>query len=139
MHVMCAMTILIAYDGRPSTEKALDYAVKHSINYGEPLYILTVASKDQMDPEDPDTSVQEYMEAAQRKATAEGADAHTIIETGKPDDTILEVAERFKCDTIVVGRSNKSALDRFILGSVSNSIVKDADCTVIVVSDDRDD
>ena len=47
------MTVLLAYDGRPNTEKALDYAIRHSVNYSEPLYILTVVSKDQMDPEDP--------------------------------------------------------------------------------------
>lgn len=129
------MTILIAYDGRPNTEKALDYAVRHSVNYNEPLYILTVVSKEQMDPDDPDPAVREYMEAAQRRAAAEGSVVHTIIETGKPDETILETASRFKCDTIVVGRSNKSPLDRFILGSVSNYIVKNAQCTVIVVAD----
>ena len=129
------MTILIAYDGRPNTERALDYTVRHSVNYNEPLYILTVVSKDQMDPEDPDPSVREYMEAAQRKAASQGAVVHTIIETGRPDETVLETAGRFKCDTIVVGRSNKSPLDRFILGSVSNYIVKNAQCTVIVVSD----
>ncbi|MBQ8180127.1 MAG: universal stress protein [Candidatus Methanomethylophilaceae archaeon] len=129
------MTILIAYDGRESTERALDYAIRHSVNYNEPLYILTVVTKDQMDPESPDPAVREYMEAARDRAAAEGAVVHTIIETGKPDETVLETASRFKCDTIIVGRSDKSALDRFILGSVSNYIVKNATCTVILVSD----
>lgn len=128
------MTILIAYDGRPNTERALDYAIRHAVNYNEPLYILTVVTKDQMEPE-PDPAVQEYMEAAQRKAADDGAQVHTIIEVGKPDETVLDVADRFNCDTIVVGRSNKSAFDRFLLGSVSNYIVKNAECTVIIVSD----
>ena len=52
------MTILIAYDGKPHTEAALNYAAKLSVGLNEPLYILTVVSKDQMDPEDIDTSVQ---------------------------------------------------------------------------------
>lgn len=133
------MTILVAYDGRTNTEKALDYAIRHSVNYNEPLYILTVVSKEQMDPENPDSSVQEYMEAAQKKAASEGSTVHTIIETGKqPEDVILETSSRYQCDTIVVGRSNKTPLDRFILGSVSNQIVKNAHCTVIVVSDPND-
>lgn len=129
------MTILVAYDGRPNTEKALDYAIKHSVNFNEPLYILTVVSKDQMDPDDPDLSVREYMEAARDKAASEGAQVHTLIEIGKPDETVLEASYKFKCDTIVVGRSNKSPFDRFILGSVSNYIVKNARCTVIIVCD----
>ena len=116
----------------------MDYAIRHSINYSEPLYILTVVSKDQMDPEDPDPSVREYMEAAQRRAASEGAEVQTIIQVGKPDDVVLEVADLYKCDTIVVGKSNKSSLDRLILGSVSNSVVKNFDCTVILVGDGSD-
>ncbi len=128
------MTILLAYDGRPNTEKALDYAIRHSVNYSEPLYILTVVSKDQMDPEDPDESVREYMEAAQRKAASEGATVHTIIEVGKPGETVIDVSTLYKCDTVIVGRSNRSSLDRLFLGSVSNYVVKNSDLTVIVVS-----
>ena len=131
------MTILLAYDGRPNTEKALDYAIRHSVNYSEPLYILTVVSKDQMDPEDPDESVREYMEAAQRKAASEGATVHTIIEVGKPGETVIDVSTLYKCDTVIVGRSNRSSLDRLFLGSVSNYVVKNSDLTVIVVSGER--
>ena len=131
------MSILLAYDGSPNTEKALDYAIRHSVNYSEPLYILTVVSKDQMDPEDPDESVREYMEAAQRKAASEGATVHTIIEVGRPGETVVEVSELYKCDTIIVGRSNRSSLDRLFLGSVSNYVVKNSDLTVIVVSGEQ--
>ena len=131
------MTVLLAYDGRPNTEKALDYAIRYSINYSVPLYILTVVSKDQMDPEDPDESVREHMEAAQRKAASEGATVHTIIEVGRPGETVVEVSELYKCDTIIVGRSNRSSLDRLFLGSVSNYVVKNSDLTVIVVSGER--
>ncbi len=129
------MTILLAYDGRSSCERALDYAIKHAVNFNEPLYVLTVITREQMDPEDPDLAVREYMEAAQKKASSEGAIVHSIIETGKPDETVLDVAKRFACDTIIVGRSDRSSLDRLFLGSVSDFIVKNAECTVILVSD----
>lgn len=131
------MTILLAYDGRQSCERALDYAIRHAVNFNEPLYILTVVSKDRMDPEDPDHTVREYMEAAQRKAFSEGATVHTIVEVGRPDETVLDVSNRFNCDTIIVGRSDRSSLDRLFLGSVSDYIVKNAECTVILVSSDK--
>ena len=114
------MTTLLAYDGRRSCQRALDYAVRYAVNFNEPLYIVTVVSKDQMDPEDPDPTVREYMEAAQKKASSEGAIVHSIIETGKPDEMVLDVADRFNCDTIIVGRSDRSSLDRLFLGSVSD-------------------
>lgn len=130
------MTTLLAYDGRKSCERALDYAVRYAVNFNEPLYILTVVARDRMDPDDPDPTVREYMEAAQKKASAEGAIVHSIIETGKPDEMVLDVAERFNCDTIIVGRSDRSSLDRLFLGSVSDYVVKNAECTVILVTGD---
>ena len=129
------MTTLLAYHGTQSSERALDYAIRYAVNFNEPLYVLTVVSKEQMDPDDPDLSVREYMEAAQKKASSEGAQVHSIIETGKPDEMVIDVASRFYCDTIIVGRSNRSSLDRLFLGSVSDHVVKNAECTVILVSE----
>ncbi|MBR2254701.1 MAG: universal stress protein [Candidatus Methanomethylophilaceae archaeon] len=131
------MSILLAYDGKPSSETALDYSVKYANNFDEPLYILTVVSREQMDPDDPDESVREYMEAAQQKASSEGIDAHTIIEVGKPSDKVLEIADSYKCGTLILGRSDRSTIDRKVMGSVSDSAVKYFKGTIVIVSDDR--
>ena len=127
------MTTLIAYDGRRNSEAALDKAIQHAIHYSEPLYILTVVREDQMDPENPDPAVREMMEAATAKARAEGVQAHSIIETGSPENVVVDVAERFKCDTIVVGRSDKSVMGKLLLGSVSKAVI-DSSIDVILVS-----
>ena len=122
--------MLIAYDGRENTEKALDYAIRNSVVYGERLIILSVVVKGA------DADVQKvhgYAESALEKAKAQVADAQSIVESGQPDKVILETAARFDCGTIIVGRSGKTTLDRVIMGSVSNSIVANAKCTVIVV------
>ncbi|MBO4357520.1 MAG: universal stress protein [Candidatus Methanomethylophilaceae archaeon] len=133
------MTILIAYDGKPDTEAALDYATRISVSFNEPLYVLTVASKDQMDPEDMDPAIREFMEAASMRALSQGADVHTIIEVGKPEDVILEVADKFQCDAIVVGRPNRSRFDRMVMGSVSQNLVENAFCPVIIVPTPEED
>ena len=127
------MTILLGYDGKPCTEAALEYAAKLALSFEEPLYVLTAVSKDQMDPEDMDPTIREYMEAASQKVMMMGADVHTIIEVGKPEDVILEVASRFQCDAIVVGRPDRSRFDRMVMGSVSQNLVENADCPVIIV------
>jgi len=134
------MSILIAYDGKRDTEAALEYATKLSIGMNEPLYILTVVSKEQMDPEDIDPTIQEYMQAAQQKAMLQGAtDIHTIIEVGKPDDAVLEVAERFQCNAVVVGRPDRSRLDRMVMGSVSQNLVENSKFPVIIVPTPEDE
>ena len=124
------MSMLVAYDGREITEKALEYAIANSLVYKEKLIILSVIARNA------DTDIQKLRsqsQAALEKARSEGADAQSIVESGQPDKVILETASRFDCETIIVGRSGKTSLDRVLLGSVSNSIVANAKCTVIVV------
>ncbi len=123
------MAMLIAYDGRDNTRKALDYAIRNSVVYGDRLIILAVVPSADTDLE----KVHAYVGLAVEVAKAQGADVQSIVESGQPDKVILETAERFDCDTIIVGRSGKTTLDRVIMGSVSNSIVANANCTVIVV------
>ncbi len=133
------MSILLAYDGKPHTECALDYAIKLSLALEEPLYVLTVVTKDQMDPDDTDPSIRVFMEKAQQKAMTSGVDVHTMIEVGKADDTILEVADRFQCNAIVVGRPDRSRFDRMVMGSVSQNMVENSKCPVIIVPTPEDD
>ena len=123
------MTMLVAYDGRENTEKALDYAIRNAKVYGEQLIVLSVVTRDGNLDE-----TRERIEAARARAEKSGAEVRAIVESGEPDKVILQTASRFGCDTIIVGRSNKkSSFDRVVLGSVSNSIVANAGCTVIVV------
>ncbi|MFT0898185.1 universal stress protein [Candidatus Methanoprimaticola sp. MG2] len=124
------MAMLVAYDGRENTEKALDYAIGNSLAYRDRLIVLAVVPKGS---EGDVERVHEYTARALERARSRGADVQSIVESGQPDKVILETANRFGCDTIIVGRSSKTTLDRVIMGSVSNSIVANASCTVIVV------
>jgi nucleotide-binding universal stress UspA family protein len=52
--------------------------------------------------------------------------------TGTPAVELVEAADEWKADLIVVGSEGRSALDRFLLGSVSKTVVADARCSVRV-------
>jgi len=52
---------------------------------------------------------------------------------GSPRSVILEEAERWAADLIVVGSHGYGAWHRFLLGSVSQAIVSHAKCSVEVV------
>ncbi len=55
------------------------------------------------------------------------------VSQGKPAESILAAAQSQRCDTIVMGTHGRRGLDRLLLGSVAQSVVRDAPCTVIVV------
>lgn len=60
---------------------------------------------------------------AVRTLTAEGATAHAI----------LQVAVDEECDLIVIGNTGRRGMQRMMLGSVAESVVRDADVPVLVV------
>ena len=60
-------------------------------------------------------------------------DLTTHILTGSPEQTIVEEAENWNADLIVVGSHGYGFWERAFLGSVSNAIVNHAPCSVLVV------
>ena len=52
---------------------------------------------------------------------------------GSPDSRIVETAEEWHADLIVVGSHGYSRWERLLLGSVSDSVVHHAPCSVLVV------
>jgi nucleotide-binding universal stress UspA family protein len=52
--------------------------------------------------------------------------------SGSPAGVLIEIADQWRPDLIVVGSHGRSALGRFMLGSVSQKIVTEAHCSVRV-------
>lgn len=65
--------------------------------------------------------------------TAIGKLAATEIRSGDPTSSLLEVATDEGADLIVVGAHGQSAIERFLLGSVSDGLLRHAPCSVLVV------
>lgn len=65
-------------------------------------------------------------------AKAHGAD-ETVVRVGPPDGTILDEAVRRSADLVVVGTHGRSGMGRLTLGSVAESVVRHAPCSVLVV------
>jgi len=51
----------------------------------------------------------------------------------RPSDEILRVAEEIHCDMIVLGTHGRTGLGRLLLGSVSEQVVRRANCPVTTV------
>ena len=57
----------------------------------------------------------------------------TEVRSGSPKQMILEEAEAFGADLIVVGSHGHGMLERFLLGSVSQAVALHATCSVEIV------
>jgi nucleotide-binding universal stress UspA family protein len=66
-------------------------------------------------------------------AATGGIAARVKLSTGVPFEEILKTAADEKCDMIVMGTHGRSGLDHFLLGSVTERIVRLAPCPVLTV------
>jgi nucleotide-binding universal stress UspA family protein len=72
----------------------------------------------------------------QAGAIARGAHEGRVIAhlaAGDPCHEILEVADRLKADLVLVGIHGRKGLDRILMGSVAEHVVRNASCPVLVV------
>lgn len=128
------MSVLLAYNGGPASRRALDFAIDYSKMSGKPLYVYTsISSQKKMEDEEEMEKIRTNMKEAEDIAKAEGIQTHVIIEPGPVGENVLSAASRFESDLIVIGRSDKTILDRVVLGSVSQYVVDNARISVTVV------
>jgi nucleotide-binding universal stress UspA family protein len=57
----------------------------------------------------------------------------TAVLSGNTKDVILEEAQEWAADLIVVGSHGRRGFKRFLLGSVSEAVAMKAHCSVVVV------
>jgi len=127
-------TLLLATDGKSHSVKAAQYAIELAKLTSSRLYIVYVVSP--RNEAEKQANIDEGMEklnGLKALATASGVETTTLLEGGSPYETVLAAAERVQAGAIVVGTSGKSTLDRVLIGSVSEFVVRNSRCTVIVV------
>ncbi|MGB8493231.1 MAG: universal stress protein [Candidatus Acidiferrum sp.] len=61
---------------------------------------------------------------------AKGLKVSTAVAKGDPKSKILDTAEHWKADLIVLGSLGGTGLERFLMGSVSDAVVRHARCSV---------
>lgn len=136
--------IVIAIDGSKAAEKAFNKAVEVAKSSGGKL-ILThiVDTRTFATAEAYDKSLSERAEKYARdllneyveNANEAGVDnVELVLKYGSPKVAIAkEVAPEYNADLIVVGATGLNAVERFLIGSVSESIARYSKCDVLIV------
>ena len=66
-------------------------------------------------------------------ARAAGVSARSVVQTGVPQREILDVAAAEGADLIVIGTHGRAGLERALLGSVADHVIRLAPCPVLSV------
>jgi len=75
----------------------------------------------------------EITATVEEAAKAAGVEVEFVTLEGHPAEKILDFAEKQDVDMIVVGSLGKTDVERFLLGSVSEKVVRNAKVPVLVV------
>jgi nucleotide-binding universal stress UspA family protein len=67
------------------------------------------------------------------RATPVGVTVQYGAVQGVPAEAIVAQAQQIRADLVVVGTHGRKGLDRLILGSVAESVVRGAHCSVLTV------
>ena len=133
--------ILVPVDGSESSERALDKALELASALKAKLLFLYVANVNQLAVNSCLSA--ELLEAVTKagdvvlthaeERVPEGLTAERILETGSPAPLIVDVAEECSADLIVMGSRGLGLVKGVLLGSVSQYIVEQSKCPVLVV------
>jgi len=142
--------LLVAYDGSEASTKAIDLAIQCSTPDDE-LVLLTVIPAALVESTftnmllptidlstviTPGTFKDKAMENLGKLAKElEGkiSKVDVAVEAGDPADEILLIAKKFDSDIILIGYKGYGKEGRFLLGSVTDKVVRHASRSVLVV------
>lgn len=136
--------ILSAVDGSKEAERAFETAIDVALRNDGKLFIghvidtrtfATVEAYDRTITERAETYAKELLDDYVNRARERGVkEVETVIEYGSPKVTIAKkIAPNNDIDLIICGATGLNAVERFFIGSVSESIVRYAKCDVLIV------
>ena len=144
--------ILVPTDGSENAERAGEYAISLAdlsgadiivLNVIDTYYLASIVQPDVRESVDEElrTSVKKAVERFEAKieenkfnGKCQNVKFKILIKEGKPVDVILKTIDEEKIDQVIIGKSGKDGLERFLLGNTTERVLKEAKIPVNVIS-----
>lgn len=143
---MCFKRILIAVEARPLAEEVAKQGFKLAKALEAEVAVIHVISlTSTMNYVDSGLVAQEskqYLEEASDKLIdglieefGQGSTVEKYIPEGVPSEEIINKANDWKADLLVMGTHGRSGLAKFFIGSTEEDVVSESNCSVLVIHD----
>jgi nucleotide-binding universal stress UspA family protein len=115
---------LLAYDGSPSTERAIERLTEGSVMRGLECHILSVGSAT--------PATRDRLAAAANALRHAGFIVTEHLQTGEPEKVITQAMADFDIDLLVLGKSGHSRLGQLALGSTTLDLIRTGKRPVLI-------
>ncbi|PCR88962.1 universal stress protein [Natrinema ejinorense] len=138
--------LLFPTDGSDGAAVALDYALDLAAEHGSTVHVLNVPDTALYSPFQMDGDVVDALEAqgerivrdAADRAAERGVETVTEVESGDPYQEIIDYAASHDIDLTVMPTHGRRGLERFLLGSTTERVVRRADGPVLTLRPDAE-
>jgi nucleotide-binding universal stress UspA family protein len=139
------MKVLLAADNSKFSEAALRSITSQYRPKGTQVRVLHVlqpiafSAPPQMSPryapelQDEGKAAEQLLEHAAQQLQSAGFQVDTEMAKGDVREQVLDVAQNWHADMIVLGSHGRGGVGRFLLGSVAESVARHAPCSVEIV------
>jgi len=135
--------ILVPLDGSEHSGRALDASIELAKKLDGILTLLTVYSVTGLATPSHETSIMEMERArdscqnvlaeAKAKVRSEKIKVETALVEGNAVEEIVRQSKEGKFDMIIMGARGLSTMKKILIGSVSEGVIKNAPCPVLIV------
>ena len=141
-------TILLPTDGSGPSDAARDHAISLASTYDADLHVVYAVDDDTLRSAriDSDVVVAGFEEEGKRlveevaaAAEAAGVSCETTVIHGSPAEVITDYAAEHDIDLVVMGTHGRHGVQRILLGSVTERVVRTSTVPVLTVQGDDAD
>jgi nucleotide-binding universal stress UspA family protein len=141
-------TILVPVDGSEPSDAAAAHAIALARDFDAVVSIVSVVDVHALAVADMDTDAlldgyeaeaERYVETVAERAREAGVDVETAIVRGRPYRSILDRIDEVAADLVVMGSHGRRGLDRYLLGSTAERVLRLAPVPVLVIRGDESD
>ncbi|SEV96532.1 universal stress protein [Natrinema salifodinae] len=128
--------ILVPTDGSDGTRRSITHGLTIAERFDATIHALSIVPEGPLGTLQTDEAIpaaERAVERVESEANREGVDVVTAVERGVPHEEILAYADHHGVDMIVMGTQGRTGLDRVLVGSVTERIVRMADVPVVTV------
>ena len=125
--------IIVPIDGSAGSERVAVHAAALAAVHDAELHGVYVVNAGSFAGLPMESSWEGLDDMLRTDAESQGVPAETHVLEGTPSREIVEFAERGECDLIVMGTHGRGGIDRLLLGSVAEKVVRASTVPVLTV------